>query len=109
MGGDGWDQVKMPDGREAREPREAWSFGDCSERRKRETRGARAMHAVAVQECRAEARTGARSALRSPEKPLFRMGNVSGSGDGRAVSRGYAPRAPMKQLHITTGSRCMAM
>ena len=101
----------MPDGREAREPREAWSFGNCSERRKREMQGERAMHAVVVQECRAEdaLEPDVRAALRSPEKPLFRMGNVSGSGDGRAVSRGYAPRAPMKQLHITTGSRCMAM
>lgn len=69
------------------------------------------MHAVAVQERRAEdaLEPDVRAALRSPGKPLFRMGNVSGSGDGRAVSRGYAPRAPMKQLHITTGSRCMAM
>ena len=65
-------QVKLPDGREAREPREAWSFGNCSERRKREMQGERAMHAVVVQECRAEdaLEPDVRAALRSPKNPL---------------------------------------
>ena len=45
---------------------------------------------------------------RTEQKP-FRMGNVSEWRDTTdAGFGGDAPVKPMKQLHITTGSRCMA-
>ena len=45
---------------------------------------------------------------RTEQKP-FRMGNVSEwRGTTDAGFGGDAPVKPMKQLHITTGSRCMA-